>query len=202
MESILSGHGGDGSEADRDFDTLFDTKANRILRVLIPFFPVAYQPALVVWLRFSQLQYALAFLKGKRPCSGFQEYGSFDLSDPEPLFSRLKPCLSPEECREMERMQNMLSMYQRFKQLEPLLSKLGGLSEDMSMADMMNAFSGFQGQDDSSISNILDLMSMFRSEPDPAADESSAPHRADTADEQIKSTERKEQDHEQGLDER
>ena len=39
MESILSGHDGERDDTSVDFDTLFDTKALRIMRVLIPFFP-------------------------------------------------------------------------------------------------------------------------------------------------------------------
>ena len=38
MESILSEHDAAENDAPMDFDTLFDTKALRIMRILIPFF--------------------------------------------------------------------------------------------------------------------------------------------------------------------
>lgn len=145
MESILSGLDGKENDAIGDFDALYDTKAFRILRVLIPFFPASYQPLLAVWLRFSQLQYALSLLKQHPPSADPKNRGFSFFAKPELLFSRLKPCLSPEECREMERMQNMMSMYQRFRQLEPYLSMLNGQAEDWSTADLLSLFSKLQG---------------------------------------------------------
>ncbi|MDE5819945.1 MAG: hypothetical protein K2I07_11630 [Lachnospiraceae bacterium] len=154
MESILSEHDAAENDAPMDFDTLFDTKALRIMRILIPFFPAPYQPLLAVWVRFSQLQYALSLLKGGRFRNGLANMigkAKSPASDEQMLtrlLSALKPCLSESEYQELARMQNMFSMYQRFQQIMPYLSALNGMSGDLSAADMMNVFSAMQGGDE------------------------------------------------------
>lgn len=165
MESILSEHDAAENDALMDFDTLFDTKALRIMRILIPFFPAPYQPLLVVWVRFSQLQYALSLLKGGRFRTGMANMTGPAKSPASNeqmltrLLSALKPCLSESEYQELARMQNMFSMYQRFQQIMPYLSALNGMSGDLSAADMMNAFSAMQGGGENS--SVADMMNLF-----------------------------------------
>ena len=165
MESILSEHDGVENETFRDFDSLFDTKALRIMRVLIPFFPVHYQPFLVIWVRFSQLQYAVSLLKDDRFRSG-RTRRAFQAAPGTPdeqlltrLLCALKPCLSESEYRELTRMQNMFSMFRRFQQIAPYLSALSSMSGDASAADMINLFSAMQGGDNSA----ADIMNAFSS---------------------------------------
>lgn len=165
MESILSEHDAAENDAPMDFDTLFDTKALRIMRILIPFFPAPYQPLLAVWVRFSQLQYALSLLKGGRFRKGLANMigkAKSPASDEQMLtrlLSALKPCLSESEYQELARMQNMFSMYQRFQQIMPYLSALNGMSGDLSAADMMNVFSAMQGGSENS--SAADMMNLF-----------------------------------------
>ncbi|MBD5530968.1 MAG: hypothetical protein HDQ98_02025 [Lachnospiraceae bacterium] len=165
MESILSEHDAAENDAPMDFDTLFDTKALRIMRILIPFFPAPYQPLLAVWVRFSQLQYALSLLKGGRFRTGMANMTGAAKSPASNeqmltrLLSALKPCLSESEYQELARMQNMFSMYQRFQQIMPYLSALNGMSGDLSAADMMNVFSSMQGGGENS--SAADMMNLF-----------------------------------------
>ena len=145
-----------------DFDTLFDTKALRIMRVLIPFFPASYQPLLAVWIRFAELRYALSILKGGRfTCT------KTNASVPnEDLFahllSALKPCLSESEYQELIRMQNMFAMYQRFQQMTPYLSALSGMSGGQSPEDMMNLFHAMQGDENTSASDMMHAFSAMQ----------------------------------------
>lgn len=165
MESILSEHDAAENDAPMDFDTLFDTKALRIMRILIPFFPAPYQPLLAVWVRFSQLQFALSLLKGGRFRTGMANMTgkAKSPSSDEQMLSRLltalKPCLSESEYQELARMQSMFTMYQRFQQIMPYLSALNGMSGDLSAADMMNAFSAMQGGGENS--SAADMMNLF-----------------------------------------
>lgn len=191
MESIFSEHDGRETDAFQDFETLFDTKMFRILRILIPFFPAPYQPMMAVWLRFSQLQYTLSILRNWRSHPGFYKKETQEMPGLDLLLSRLKPCMSPSEYQELARMQNMFSMYQHFKQIEPYLSGLGDLGGDMSAPNIMNLFSQFQNGEEpqpDTFRNILDLMAMFQSNQD------------DTAPHEEENPERNESD-EQKLDE-
>lgn len=162
MESILSGHDEERNNPSMDFDTLFDTKALRIMRVLIPFFPASYQPLLAVWIRFAELRYALSILKGGRfTCT------KTNASVPnEDLFahllSALKPCLSESEYQELIRMQNMFAMYQRFQQMTPYLSALSGMSGGQSPEDMMNLFHAMQGDENTSASDMMHAFSAMQ----------------------------------------
>lgn len=162
MESILSGHDEERNNPSMDFDTLFDTKALRIMRVLIPFFPASYQPLLAVWIRFAELRYALSILKGGRfTCT------KTNASVPnEDLFahllSALKPCLSESEYQELIRMQNMFAMYQRFQQMIPYLSALSGMSGGQSPEDMMNLFHAMQGDENTSASDMMHAFSAMQ----------------------------------------
>lgn len=162
MESILSGHDEERNNPSMDFDTLFDTKALRIMRVLIPFFPASYQPLLAVWIRFAELRYALSILKGGRfTCT------KTNASVPnEDLFayllSALKPCLSESEYQELVRMQNMFAMYQRFQQMIPYLSALSGMSGGQSPEDMMNLFHAMQGGENTSASDMMHAFSAMQ----------------------------------------
>lgn len=162
MESILSGHDEERNNPSMDFDTLFDTKALRIMRVLIPFFPVSYQPLLAVWIRFAELRYALSIMKGGRfTCT------KTNASVPnEELFahllSALKPCLSESEYQELVRMQNMFAMYQRFQQMMPYLSALSGMSGGQSPEDMMNLFHAMQGGENTSASDMMHAFSAMQ----------------------------------------
>lgn len=164
MESILSEHDGGENDTFRDFDSLYDTKALRIMRVLIPFFPVLYQPLLVVWLRFSQFQYAVSLMNNKRLRSdmmhGTTRTGTDDSQEQilTRLLHALKPCLSESEYRELARIQNMFSMFQRFQQIAPYLSALSSMSGDPSAADMMNVFSAMQNGNNSA-SDIINAFS-------------------------------------------
>ncbi len=174
MESILSGHDGERDDTSVDFDTLFDTKALRIMRVLIPFFPAPYQPMLAVWIRFAQLKHALTLLK-----SGHFTHGAADPSTTgEDLLTRLipalKPCLSESEYQELVRMQNVFAMYQRFQQIMPYLSALNGMSGDSSAADMMNLFQAMQGGDDSSAADLWSAFSSMQNSSSSEADTMSA----------------------------
>ncbi|MBD5467114.1 MAG: hypothetical protein HDR21_03055 [Lachnospiraceae bacterium] len=178
MESILSEHDAAENDAPMDFDTLFDIKALRIMRILIPFFPAPYQPLLAVWVRFSQLQYALSLLKGGRFRTGLANMtgkAKSPASDEQRLtrlLTALKPCLSESEYQELARMQNMFSMYQRFQQIMPYLSALNGMSGDLSAADMMNVFSAMQG--DGENSSAADMMNLFSAMQDSSAADTSA----------------------------
>lgn len=162
MESILSGHDEERNNPSMDFDTLFDTKALRIMRVLIPFFPASYQPLLAVWIRFAELRYALSILKGGRfTCT------KTNASVPnEDLFayllSALKPCLSESEYQELVRMQNMFAMYQRFQQMMPYLSALSGMSGGQSPEDMVNLFHAMQGGENTSASDMMHAFSAMQ----------------------------------------
>lgn len=162
MESILFGHDEERNNPSMDFDTLFDTKALRIMRVLIPFFPASYQPLLAVWTRFAELRYALSILKGGRfTCT------KTNASVPnEDLFayllSALKPCLSESEYQELIRMQNMFAMYQRFQQMMPYLSALSGMSGGESPEDMMNLFHAMQGGENTSASDMMHAFSAMQ----------------------------------------
>lgn len=173
MESILSEHDGDKKDVFMDFDTLFDTKAFRIMRVLIPFFPAPYQPLLAVWIRFSQLRYALSLLKDERFRRGRTKPKTSDEDLFEQLIPALKPCLSESEFRELARMQNMFSMYRRFQEIAPYLSALNGMSGDLSAADMMNAFSAMQGEN-SSVADMMSAFSAMRNEDTSASDDADA----------------------------
>lgn len=178
MESILSEHDAAENDAPMDFDTLFDTKALRIMRILIPFFPAPYQPLLAVWVRFSQLQYALSLLKGGRFRTGMANMTGTAKSPASNeqmltrLLSALKPCLSESEYQELARMQSMFSMYQRFQQIMPYLSALNGMSGDLSAADMMNVFSAMQGGGENS--SAADMMNLFSAMQDVSAADTSA----------------------------
>lgn len=178
MESILSEHDAAENDAPMDFDTLFDTKALRIMRILIPFFPAPYQPLLAVWVRFSQLQYALSLLKSGRFRTGMANMTGTAKSPASNeqmltrLLSALKPCLSESEYQELARMQNMFSMYQRFQQIMPYLSALNGMSGDLSTADMMNVFSAMQGGGENS--SAADMMNLFSAMQDVSAADPSA----------------------------
>ncbi len=174
MESILSGHDGERDDTSVDFDTLFDTKALRIMRVLIPFFPAPYQPMLAVWIRFAQLKHALTLLK-----SGHFTHGAADPSTTgEDLLTRLipalKPCLSESEYQELVRMQNVFAMYQRFQQIMPYLSALNGMSGDSSAADLWSAFSSMQN----SSSSEADTMSAASDMQDSGTDDTDHRHTA------------------------
>lgn len=169
MESILSGHDEERNDTSMDFDTLFDTKALRIMRVLIPFFPVSYQPLLAVWIRFAQLRYALSIMKGGRFC-----HNKTNTSVPnEELFahllSALKPCLSESEYQELVRMQNMFAMYQRFQQMMPYLSALSGMSGSQSPEDMMNLFHAMQGGENTSASDMINVFSAMQGTESPSS---------------------------------
>lgn len=169
MESILSGHDEERNNPSMDFDTLFDTKALRIMRVLIPFFPVSYQPLLAVWIRFAELRYALSIMKGGRfTCT------KTNASVPnEELFahllSALKPCLSESEYQELVRMQNMFAMYQRFQQMMPYLSALSGMSGGQSPEDMVNLFHAMQGGKNTSASDMMHAFSAMQGAESPSA---------------------------------
>lgn len=173
MESILSEHDGGGKDASMDFDTLFDTKALRIMRVLIPFFPAPYQPLLAVWIRFLQLRYAFSLLKDERFLRGRTKPKTSDGDLFEQLLPALKPCLSESEFRELARMQNMFSMYRRFQEIAPYLSALNGMSGDVSASDMMNAFSAMQGEN-SSMADMMNAFSAMQGENAATSDEADA----------------------------
>lgn len=162
MESILSGHDGERNDPSMDFDTLFDTKALRIMRVLIPFFPVPYQPLLAVWMRFAQLKYALTLLKDKHFMHDRAKTSTPDENLFEHLLPALKPCLSESEYQELIRMQNLFSMYQRFQQIMPYLSALSGMSGNPSAEDMMNLFHTMQGGENASASDMMNAFSAMQ----------------------------------------
>ncbi|MCM1102805.1 MAG: hypothetical protein NC409_01765 [Clostridium sp.] len=175
MESILSEHDGGANDAPMDFDMLFDTKALRIMRVLIPFFPTPYQPLLAVWLRFSQLRYALSLMNDMQFRANMtRRIAQMGSGEPEEqtlsrLLGALKPCLSKSEYQELCRIQNMFSMYQRFQRIAPYLSALSGVSGDASLADMMNLFSAMQGGDNSA-ADIMNAFSAMQGVDNSAAD--------------------------------
>lgn len=157
-----------GKETTAAFDALLTTNHIQMLKVLLSYLPAGQQGALAVYIKFSELQYALEFLRrparqplfrgrppiltGRTPF--FLDPFSGDTGGILSLLEELLPFSSPGEREKIQNIQN-------------LLASLGNIREMMEMMETMKDFfpdaaEGAGGMDPAA---MADLFQMFQSMP-------------------------------------
>ncbi len=140
--------------------TLLDSKVSskelNMLKVLLPFVDLHFQPMLATYIKYMELRATIDLFAGGRDVFGAgSRQTSPDLGDIIPV---ILPYLTPEERDSMENMQNIINTMNMFEQYK-----------DMLTPEMMSSFSGMGATDgDSDNSDSSDgsgsmdnMMSMF-----------------------------------------
>lgn len=163
-----------GKETITAFDTALTTDHIRMLKVFLPYLPPRQQNGLAVYIKFSELQYALQLMRQRPACPIYGGHrtvlslsslmdGSLLFRDRDGVIELLDELLPYGTCEEQA----------RIRELKNLLNSLGQLREMMDMMEMMkelfpegsdstddgsgmgNLFSGMSGMDPQMLAQLM-----------------------------------------------
>lgn len=110
-----------------EFDSRFSTRSLRMLKLLTPLLPSAIQPAIAMAIRLQELQVTLRLLRSDHFSRGLlhaADIGShkFSTETVKLILEKISPLLTPDEKKEIDKIKQMLQMFETYKQLEPYMS--------------------------------------------------------------------------------
>lgn len=156
------------------FDALFTTNHLRKCKALLSYLPPSLQKTLAVYIKFSELQYTLAFFRARPAKHAFFHADSSGFSQ---MMDDISPYLSPREqsqcaqirqmMQNMEQMQEMMEMMEMVKSLFPEgIPGVAGMPDMDSMPEVQG-MPGVQGMpfDPAMLAQIMQMMQTMNTMP-------------------------------------
>lgn len=137
------------------FDTLFTTNHIRMLKIIMPYFEAQTQKTIAIYIKFLELQYAIAY-HNSYLFQSTKESTSSQLFNFDKIFNELTPYCSLNEKNQIEKILNLLHTFQNYENM-------------METMNMMKEFfpDGFPfengEQNNMDFNQISNLMQMFTS---------------------------------------
>ncbi len=193
MEPITANSCDNCTENDNAFEQRFSTRSLRMLKLITPYFPVSIQPSIALMIRMQELMLLLHNRKASNTpafsmlFSAENHSGNSSVPDQHPfspefmnqLLQKISPLLLPEERSMIDRIRQMMQMFETYKQLEPYMSMFSQMN-DMSDNDKAPSPDGLMGMlSPDLMQNLGPLMQAFTHGDDTSAasDDASEHHR-------------------------
>lgn len=116
------------------FDSLYTYPHIQMLKMALPYIPAEYQHLFAIYIKFSELQFTIAFTKQPFFSHSFsktdddsgsgQSFTSF-LS----FCDSIQPYLKEEEKEKIQKIRNLFSTMNRFQEMKPLLDMMMAMQE-------------------------------------------------------------------------
>ncbi len=181
MEPIYPNSHDNCTDAEDTFEHRFSTRSLRMLKIITPFLPEHIQPGLAAMIRMQELTHTLNCLrtltpssfvhaseKGKTPTSPHSLAELFQPDTLNRILQRLSPLLRPNERNELAKIQQMMQMFETYKQLEPLMSMFTEMNTNTNHTEESSGFSPemlMSMLSPDMLQNVGPLMQMFGSGP-------------------------------------
>lgn len=182
MEPIFPNSYDNCTDMEDSFEQHFSTRSLRILKVITPFLPKQIQPSLAVMIRMQELTHTLHCLRTLTPTpfvhasekvkTASSPHSLTELLQPDTLnqiLQRLSPLLRPDERNGLAKIQQMIQMFETYKQLEPLMSMFTEMNAGTNHTEEASGFSPetlMSMLNPDMLQNIGPLMQMFHYGPD------------------------------------
>lgn len=180
-----------GRETITTFDTLLTTNRLQMMKVLLSYLAPEQQGSLAVYIKFSELQYALQLLKRSPPQPIFRGHRTIltfqsllggnllenDFSGVLELLEELLPFSGPQERARIQNIRNFLSGMSQMREMMEMMEMMrelypegmGGADNMTDMSGMGDMFSAMSGMDPNA---LMQMVQMFQSAQPDSTDKS------------------------------